>query len=281
MSIGTQDDFLEQYCGLYGLEVVGAYRDEGVSGTVPLHERPGGGRLLDDALSGKLEVVLVYKLDRIGRTLLNVVDAHDRLSTADVALRSATEPIDTSAPSGRLILHMLASFAEFERGTIRERTTHGLHRAYSNGKQSGIIPYGYDVDGDGRLCIVEEEAEIMREVISNIAAGSTLYTEAARLNALGVPGPGRKYAGKPRRHSERWTVATMSKLVHRLTYGGTRRYRANTGASAIETECPPVVDTELQQQAVDRLAENRRFVTRKGDRKYLLSGLIRCADRGS
>lgn len=108
MSIGTQDDFLEQYCGLYGLEVVGAYRDEGVSGTVPLHERPGGGRLLDDALSGKLEVVLVYKLDRIGRTLLNVVDAHDRLSTADVALRSATEPIDTSAPSGRLIFHMLA-----------------------------------------------------------------------------------------------------------------------------------------------------------------------------
>src|SRR5215211_4246586 len=175
MSIGTQEEFLAQYCGLYGLDVVGSYRDEGISGTVPMHERPGGGQLLDHVTAGKLDVVLVYKLDRIGRTLLGVVDAHDRLSTAGVALRSATKPIDTSTPSGRLIFHMLASFAEFERGTIRERTTHGLHRAYRNGKQSEIIPYGFDVDEDGLLCIVEEEAEIVHGIISNIAEGSTLY----------------------------------------------------------------------------------------------------------
>ncbi len=281
MSIDTQEEFLEQYSDLYGLKVVGTYRDEGVSGTVPMHERPAGGRLLENAAAGKLDVVLVYKLDRVGRTLLNVVDAHDRLSTAGVALRSSTEPIDTATPSGRLIFHMLASFAEFERGSIQQRTTHGLHRAYRDGRQSGIIPYGFDVDEDGRLIVVEEEAQVVREIISNIASGSTLYAEVARLDALGVPGPGRKYAGEPRRYSEKWTVATMSKLVHRSVYGGTRRYRTGTGAEGIETECPSVVEPELQQKAVSRLAENRRFNKKEGNRRYLLTGLIRCAVCGS
>src|SRR5215217_7989295 len=113
MTIGTQEEFLEQYRGLYGHEVIGIYKDEAISGTVPLRERPGGRYLLEDATEGAFDVVLVYKLDRIGRTLLNVVDAHDRLDACGVALRSATEPIDTSSPSGRLIFHMLASFALF------------------------------------------------------------------------------------------------------------------------------------------------------------------------
>jgi len=57
----------------------------------------------------------IYKLDRLGRSLLVIVDAHDRLQAAGVALKSATEPIDTSTPSGRLIFQLLASFAEYER----------------------------------------------------------------------------------------------------------------------------------------------------------------------
>src|SRR3712207_2661356 len=118
MTIGTQEEFLEQYRALYGHEVTGVYKDEAISGTVPRHERPGGRSLLEGAKGGVFDVVLVYKLERIGRTLLNVVDAHDRLDACGVALRSASVPIDTSSPSGRLIFHMLASFAEFERGKI-------------------------------------------------------------------------------------------------------------------------------------------------------------------
>src|SRR5919202_2115077 len=129
----------------------------------------------EDAKKGNFDTVRLYKLDRIGRKLIVVVDGHDRLEEAGVAMRSATEPIDTSSPAGRLIFQMLASFAEFERGTIRERTQHGLHRAFRNGKQTGRIPYGYDIDEDGCFCVVEEEAEIVRKIISNIASGSPLY----------------------------------------------------------------------------------------------------------
>jgi site-specific DNA recombinase len=281
MTIGTQEEFLEQYRGLYGHEVTGIYKDEAISGTVPLRERPGGRRLLEDATEGAFNVVLVYKLDRIGRTLLNVVDAHDRLHVCGVALRSATEPIDTSSPSGRLIFHMLASFAEFERGTIRERTQHGLHRAFRNGKQTGRIPYGYDIAEDGGFVLVDEEAAVVREVFSNIAGGSTLYREAQRLNGLGMPGPGWKYRGRQREHSARWTAATLSKLVNQTAYGGTHLVRISGGEGSVERECPPVVPVELQQQALARLAENKRHGRRHDDRSYLLSGLIRCAVCGS
>jgi site-specific DNA recombinase len=281
MTIGTQEEFLEQYRGLYGHEVTGIYKDEAISGTVPLRERPGGRRLLEDATEGAFDVVLVYKLDRIGRTLLNVVDAHYRLHVCGVALRSATEPIDTSSPSGRLIFHMLASFAEFERGTIRERTQHGLHRAFRNGKQTGRIPYGYDIAEDGGFVLVDEEAAVVREVFSNIAGGSTLYREAQRLNGLGMPGPGWKYRGRQREHSARWTAATLSKLVNQTAYGGTHLVRISGGEGSVERECPPVVPVELQQQALARLAENKRHGRRHDDRSYLLSGLIRCAVCGS
>lgn len=69
---------------------------------------------------GKLDTVLVYRLDRLGRSLLVIVDAHDRLAQAGVSLKSASESIDTSTPSGKLIIQMLAPFAEYERETIRE-----------------------------------------------------------------------------------------------------------------------------------------------------------------
>jgi site-specific DNA recombinase len=142
-TIEIQRDFLEQYRNLYELEVADVYKDDGISGTVPLHERAEGRRLLDDARAGRFNAVLVYKLDRLGHSLLVIVDAHDRLQTASVSLRSATEPIDTSNPSGRLIFQMLASFAEYERETIGERTRAGLHRALRNGKFPERLPYSY------------------------------------------------------------------------------------------------------------------------------------------
>jgi site-specific DNA recombinase len=117
-TIEIQDDFLEQYRGLYDLEVADIYKDDGVSGTIPLHERPEGRRLLEDAREGKFQTVLVYKLDRLRRTQLGILDAADRLERLGVALRSATEHYETATPQGRLMFQMLGSFAEFERSTI-------------------------------------------------------------------------------------------------------------------------------------------------------------------
>ena len=276
MTIDTQDEFLGQYAGLYGHEVAGVYKDEAVSGTVPVHERPKGRRLLEDAKSGAFETVLVYKLDRIGRTLLVTVDAHDRLQEAGVALKSATEPIDTSSPAGRLIFQMLASFAEFERGTIRERTTHGLHRALRNGKHAGRIPYGYRLSPtEYGLEVVAEEAEIVRQIIEGVAAGSTLYGESKRLNDQGVLAPGRRFKGA-RKHGGFWSPSTVRDLVRQSAYSGTHTVKINGGQDLISREVPAIVEPALQQQAIARLAENKRYPNRQNVRKYLLRGLVRC-----
>jgi site-specific DNA recombinase len=100
---------------------------------MPLEERSEGRRLLEDAKAGKFDTVLVYKLDRLGRTLLVIVEAHDKLAEIGVALRSPHEAIDTSTPHGRFAFQTLASVAELERENIRTRTRDGLHRAFRAG----------------------------------------------------------------------------------------------------------------------------------------------------
>src|SRR5829696_4727389 len=274
-SIGTQDDFLKSYCDLYGLEAAAVYKDEAVSGTVPVRNRPEGARLLADAEAGAFNTVLVYKLDRIGRSLLVVVDAHDRLGEAGVALRSATEPIDTSTAAGRLIFQMLASFAEFEKETINERTRDGKNRAYRNGVQPGVIPYGYDIAGNGSFVVVEEEAVVVRDIIRNIAGGATLFAEAKRLNLQGIPSPGKKYRGRPRQHGTTWTPMAISRIAGRRAYSGTHVVHTSTGD--IEREVPVVVPGELQEIAIARLEDKKRYSGGHPVRKYLLRGLIRCA----
>ena len=281
-TIEIQRGFLHEYCRLYGLEVARVYADDGVSGTIPLHERAEGRRLLQDAQDGKFQTVLLYRLDRLGRSLLVIVDAHDRLQTAGVALRSATEPIDTSTPSGRLIFQMLASFAEYERETIRERTRAGLHRAFRDGRHFGVAPYGYRADDQGRLQVVPEEAKIVREIVSNVAEGSTLYAEAKRLNDLGVPTPGWRYGSRAKRAgSKLWSVMTVSNIIRQSAYSGVHRVKANGGKDIIEQPVPPILDEPgLQERAETTLRQNKRYPNRKNDRDYLLSGLIRCAHCG-
>lgn len=278
-TIEIQRDFLDSYCGLYGLEIAGVYADDGVSGTIPLHERPEGRRLLEDARAGKFTTLLVYRLDRLGRSLLVIVDAHDRLQTAGVALKSATEPIDTSNPSGRLIFQMLASFAEYERETIGERTRAGFYRALRNGKFPGRLPYGYKFSPDkSGLEVVEEEARIVREILANVAEGSTLYGESKRLNDEGVPSPGRRYRSGERKHGLTWSRTTVRDLVHQSAYSGVHRVQIGKEGEVIEREVPPIVDPGLQERALAALEANKRRVSpmRKNARKYLLSGLVRC-----
>jgi site-specific DNA recombinase len=276
-TIEIQREFLEQYCQLYELEVAGMYEDDGISGTIPHYERPEGRRLLEDARKGKFDAVLVYKLDRLGRSLLVIVDAHDRLQEAGVALRSATEPIDTSTPSGRLIFQMLASFAEYERETIGERTRAGLHRAFRNGKHAGRIPYGYRLAPDETsLEVVEDEARIVCGIIANIAEGSTLYGESKRLNDKGIPSPGWRFKDGERKHGVAWSPSTIATIVHQTAYSGV--HSVKVGENYIEREVPPLVESGLQERAEAALGANRHRASaqRKGARKYLLSGLVTC-----
>ncbi len=117
-------------------KITAEYVDEGVSGTKT--SRPELDRLLADAQAGRLDVVLVWKLDRLGRSLQHLLSVLDDLQSWGVGFASARAPgIDTTAVSGRLLLQLLGAFAEFEREMIVERVTAGVRRAQASGKHCG------------------------------------------------------------------------------------------------------------------------------------------------
>ena len=106
------------------------YEDQ-FTGTVI--DRPELTRLLRDAKLGKFDVLLVYRVDRLARSIRGLAQIIDELDEAGVIFRSATEPFDTGTPAGRMMVQMLGVFAEFERALIVERITAGLERKAARG----------------------------------------------------------------------------------------------------------------------------------------------------
>ncbi len=111
------------------------YVDRGVSGAKD--RRPALDQLMADAASRRIDVVVCWRLDRFGRNLRHLVVAIEELTAAGVAFVSIGESIDTTSPTGRLLLGVLGSFAQFERDRLRERVMAGLQRARAQGVRLG------------------------------------------------------------------------------------------------------------------------------------------------
>jgi site-specific DNA recombinase len=286
-TIENQQGFLRNYAGLYRLNVVGEFWDEGVSGTVPLDQRPHGRRLLEAARAHAGAAVLCYRLDRMGRSLRSLLDAHAELEAAGVTIRSATEPFDTSTPIGKFLFQLLGSLAELERSTITERTMMGRDRVARSGKWTGgPIPFGYDLDADGHLApsqrlvpsLGSTEAELVRDVFARVAAGSSGVAEARRLNALGVPCNRRYAADVVVAAGGVWQHTRINRMVRNPVYVGRHLLRAKNGP--IERPTPALVDQITWHRAGEQLAQNRNLSKRETDRDYLLRGVVVCVACG-
>ena len=128
-------------------------------------ERPELHRLLDHLRPG--DTLVTWKLDRLSRSLRDALTVMERVEAAGAGFRSLTEAIDTSTPGGRMMMHMVAAFAEFERGLIRERTSAGLRQARAEGR----------VGGRRRKLDARQRAEIVESVVS----GRRTAADMARL----------------------------------------------------------------------------------------------------
>lgn len=263
------------------------YADDGLSGTIPLHQRPEGKRLLDDAEAGRFASVLVYRVDRLGRSLTALLDAHKRLEHAGVTVRSATEPFDTASPIGTFLFQLLGSLAELEKSTITERMMLGRDRVAKEGRWTGgPIPFGYDVDVEGYLTpstrqvpgMEIAEADAVRDVFDRIANGSTLLAEARRFNALGVPSTKRYASGKVT-YGKEWNPGRLSYMLHATVYKGIHTLQSEQGGP-IEREVPALVDPVTWQRVQAQLHRNRNLPKGNQTRLYLLRGLITCAGCG-
>jgi len=131
----TQLLAIKDYCKRVGYHVFEEYVDSGFSGKND--KRPEFERLIADIRIGKVNHVLVYKLDRIGRSLRHLLDLFAEFQRRGVDFVSITQTIDTSSPEGKLFWQMLGVFAEYERELIVARTLSGLDRAKRQGKALG------------------------------------------------------------------------------------------------------------------------------------------------
>lgn len=286
-TIHAQLDFLRRFCHLYGLVIAGEYLDDGISGTTPLDERPEGRRLLQDARDGRFGTVLLYRTDRLARKLTVLLAAYETLEQAGVGVRSATEPLDTTTPIGKFVFQLLGSLAELERATITERMTLGRDRVVRQGQWIvGCVPYGYDLDADRRLVPSHRltslgitEADVVRQVVERIAAGSTLVAEARRLTLAGVPAVMRYANGHERVNPRGWQQSRLGDMLRNEGYvSGAFMVQSRNGP--VRVEAPPLISPALWQQARARLALNKALATRADARPYLLRGLIRCGQCG-
>ena len=125
---------LQRYADARGWTIA-EYLDDGISGTK--ERRPALDRLMVDARRRRFDVLLVWRLDRLGRNLKHLINTLDELASLGVAFTSLNEGIDTTTPAGKLQLHLLAAIAEFERSRIIERVHAGIRRARAQGKRLG------------------------------------------------------------------------------------------------------------------------------------------------
>ncbi len=140
--VGMQLRELEAYAKARGWTIRDRFVDEGISGSQT--KRPALDRLLAACRRRQVDVVLVWRLDRLGRSLKHLIMTLDELQSLGVAFVSLHEQLDCTTAAGQLLLHLLGAFAEFERAIIRERVKAGLANARSKGKRLGRPSLGID-----------------------------------------------------------------------------------------------------------------------------------------
>lgn len=293
-TIQSQIEFATKYCELHGLNIIDWYKDDGVTGTIPLHERPEGNRLLEDAKAGKFKTVLIYNMKRLGRKARVTLDAIYQLEEYGVTIKSMTEPFDTSTPMGRFVITLLAGQAEFDRDTLLETFWHGANRVARLGQWlGGIVPFGYVVI-DKFLQInydplpgKEELSEagvvqLMYHLVGN--EGWSTIKVADYFNSLKIPPSyvkdGRKIKKGKRKENTAgvWTPGRIGSMIKSKTYKGVHIYgkRSKKERELIEREVPAIVSEELWDKAQIALRNNQIEAFRNQTRDYLLRGLIKC-----
>jgi len=258
-----------------GWEIVpDRYDDGGFSGGNM--ERPALARLLADIEAGRVNAVVVYKVDRLSRSLLDFSKIMEVLDGHRVAFVSVTQQFNTATSMGRLILNVLLSFAQFEREMIAERTRDKMSAARRKGKWvGGGLVLGFDVDPNGgRLVVNESEARRVREVFELYLREQSLVATATELNRRGwttkawTTREGRARKGFP------FNRSNLFRMLANVIYTG----QVNHKGTVYPGEHPAIVDPEVWRKAQVLLRYNGGTGGKGVRNKHgaLLKELLRC-----
>jgi site-specific DNA recombinase len=264
-SLGAQQERLDAYARSQdSWRIVSHYSDQASGATL---DRDGLKRALKDAAAGVYELLLIYRIDRLSRNVRQLAQLAEELDKVGVALRSATEPFDTSSPAGKMMMQMLGVFAEFERSTIVDRITAGMQRAASQGRWViGKVPYGYTRDKETKLILPHESQAAVVGRIFDLYTQEQMGSEAIAglLNDEG--------------HRTKNGVPFSARIVLRILSNPIYVGRVTFQDEEFEGLHESLVD-EATFAAAARILEERgesQALRRGHPADYLLSGVVRC-----
>ncbi len=277
-SLDAQREAAESYIGsqrFQGWQILPArYDDGGFSGGNM--ERPALTKLLADIDAGKVDVIVVYRLDRLSRSLLDFMNMAEHFNDKGISFVSVTESFNTSDPTGRLFLGILITFAQYEREVIAERIRDKVAAAKRRGKYCGGVPIlGYNIDRAAKKLVVNrEEAKLVRYAFQRYQQLGSAKQLTKELNEQGyktksrVSKKGREHKGK------KWNTGQTYRLLGNCTYVGEVSHKGTTYPGEHEA----IIDRQTWDQTQAILKENTCDKTGVARKKMVspLGGVIRC-----
>ena len=267
---------------------VGVYTDEGISGTNTKH-RDGFNRMIEDALNGMIDLIVTKSVSRFARNTVDSLVTVRKLKEKGVEVFFEKENIYTLDSKGELLITIMSSLAQEESRSISENVTWGQRKRFADGKVS--LPYkrfmGYEKGPDGQPCIVEEEAEIIREIYNLFIAGRTPKAIAKEFTKRGVPTPGGQ---------AKWYENTIYSILQNEKYKGsallqkkfttdflTKKQKVNEGEVPqyyVEESHPAIIDPQLWELTQMEMSR-RKAIGKNYSGNSIFSARIICGDCGS
>lgn len=259
-SIRAQEEKLRGYALAKDWLIYGVYTDEGISGK-DIEGRPAVKRLIADITEGKINNVLIYKIDRLTRSVKNLIELIELFNQHRCAFNSLNESIDTTTAAGRMFLKIVGIFAEFERENLAERVRLGLERKVREGYSlcSYNIPsYGYNRETGERIQEVEnEEAAVVRRIFDMYLRDDySLCKIAKTLNAEAVR----------TKRDKKWHMRTIKLVLTNPNYVGKVRYAIADPARYFEADGQheTIIDeavflqARVKMESIKRIARTKR-----------------------
>lgn len=248
-SLPAQEAKLRAYCAEKGYQVYNnkSYADEGISAKDMQH-RPAMLEMMADAQQHKFDVILVWKLTRFSRSLFDLVNSCADMQKHDVYLESISEAFDARTSSGRMILGVLGSIAQWEREVIGENVRLGVEQRAKEGHRTCPYILGYDTIPDSGMKINKQEADIVRYIYQTYISERSVTATAELCRRRG-------YVGK---RGVPLSVQSVYKILTRYTYCGYYAFDGKIITPAAGEEFPAIISPKTYNQVQQLLTDSPR-----------------------
>lgn len=275
-SIRAQEQKLKDYSRIKEWGVYNVYIDEGISGK-NIEGRPAIKEMIEDIKKGKINNVLVFKIDRLTRNTADLIYLVNLFNTYGCAFNSLSESIDTQTASGRMFIKIIGIFAEFERENIIERTKIGFERKVKEGYTlaTNTTSYGYDRKPGQKIQTVNEfEASVVREVFDMFTNQQmSCFEIAKKLNERHIP----------TKLNASWCARTIKNMLTNCNYIGMVRYATKDKSRSFEAKGmhEPIISKELYEETQNLIKKIAvKSYTKRPKEDTYFSGIVYCAKCG-